>query len=176
MFAGKYGNAIGSGLVGGTASVAAGGDFAMGAVQGAMGRFLNDRAHSKAAQQESEFDRFNKFVRKQGVERRAGEDFIVEQVASKWNDLPASIRNYEPGGYGSIVDDKGHHIENQRLEGGYHLSVDVTNGPVNLHFDAYDPLKGPIENYKHWYHEVRRINNGSLKVLDPVNKYPDWNK
>ncbi len=45
MFAGKYGNAIGSGLVGGTASVAAGGDFAMGAVQGAMSRFLNDRAH-----------------------------------------------------------------------------------------------------------------------------------
>jgi hypothetical protein len=49
MFAGKYGNAIGSGLVGGTASVAAGGDFAMGAVQGAMSRYLNDRLeHSKA--------------------------------------------------------------------------------------------------------------------------------
>ncbi len=46
MFAGKYGNAIGSGLVGGTASVAAGGDFAMGAVQGAMSRFLNDDLHA----------------------------------------------------------------------------------------------------------------------------------
>ncbi len=45
MFAGKYGNAIGSALVGGTASVAGGGDFAMGAYQGVLSRFLNDCAH-----------------------------------------------------------------------------------------------------------------------------------
>lgn len=50
----------------------------------------------------------------------------------------------------------------------------LEGGPVNLHFDAYDPLNGPIANYKHWYYEVRRINSGGLKVYDPVNDYPDW--
>jgi hypothetical protein len=132
------------------------------------------RGHA-SAQKESEFDKFMKFTKSQGVERKPGDDFTVEQVAEKWSALPKSVRDYEPDSwYGKIVDDKGHHIENQRLPGGYHLSVDVTDGPVNLHFDAYDPLKGPGPNYNHWYHEVRRINNGKLKVLDPVNNNPDW--
>ncbi|MEZ5584264.1 MAG: hypothetical protein R3F37_17305 [Candidatus Competibacteraceae bacterium] len=45
------------------------------------------------------------------LNEKAGEDFIVEQVADKWSDLPENVRNYEPGGYGSIVDDLGHHVE-----------------------------------------------------------------
>jgi len=97
-------------------------------------------------------------------------------VAGKWSDLPKSVRDYEPGGYGSIVDDLGDHIQNQRLPGGYHLSVDAIKGPVNLHFDAYDPLNGPIDNYRHWYHEVRQIHNGSLTVPAPSKNHTDWGK
>ena len=77
--------------------------------------------------------------------------------------------------HGSIVDDMGHHIKNQRLPGGYHLSVDIPGGPVNLHFDAHDPLKGPRENYLHWKNEVRLINNGTLAVPKvPSNNHVDW--
>ena len=128
-----------------------------------------------ASGQKSEFDRFMDFTRKQSVERSADEDYTVEIIADRWEDLPTSIRGYEPGdSYGNFVDDKGHHIRNQRLPGGYHLTVDVPGGPVNLHFDAYDPLKGPIENYRHWANEVRKINSRTLRVLPPVNQFPDW--
>jgi hypothetical protein len=114
------------------------------------------------------------FVKSNGVERKAADDFVVEQVAENWKALPESVAGYEPAGYGGIVDDLGNHLRNQRLPGGYHLTVDLEGGPVNLHFDAYDPLNGPIANYKHWYYEMRRINSGGLKVYDPVNDYPDW--
>ena len=121
------------------------------------------------------FERFTVFVRMQNVERTPFQDFQVEQVAGSLDKIPDSIKDFEPGDFwGNYVDDEGHHIWNQRLPGGYHLTVDVTNGPVNLHFDAYDPLKGLKETNQHWYWEVRRIGVGKLKVHDPVNQYPDW--
>ena len=94
------------------------------------------------------------------------------------DDVPESIRNYEPSdAYGGFVDDKGHHLWNQRLPGGYHLTVDEVNGPVNLHYDAHDPLQGPIESFKHWYHEVKPINDGNIIVPEtPSNIHRDWER
>ena len=108
--------------------------------------------------------------------------FEIMSIASPFDaqsldDVPESIRNYEPGdAYGNFVDDKGHHLWNQRLPGGYHLTVDEVNGPVNLHFDAHDPLQGSIENFKHWYHEVKPINVKNETSKFAHNHYWFWLK
>ncbi len=132
-------------------------------------------APNSPANTKSEFDQFLDLARTQGVERKATDPVKVEQVAGKWSDLPDSVRGFVPDStWGKLVYDKGNHIENLRLPGGYHLTVDIKDGPVNLHYDAHDPLQGPWQNYLHWYNEVRNLNNGTLKELPPVNNNPDW--
>ena len=151
--------------------------YAMGALaQKASGSGSGGGAGGEAAN--DEFAEGMEFVKKQGVERSANEDFKAETVAQSLDDVPESIRNYEPGdAYGNFVDDKGHHLWNQRLPGGYHLTVDEVNGPVNLHYDAHDPLQGPIVNFKHWYHEVQPINDGKIIVPEtPSNIHRDWGR
>ena len=119
-------------------------------------------------------DEFLSFIRNQGIERKWWEDVIVERIAENLDDIPEGIRNWEPDDvWGRFVDDKGNHLWNQRLPGGYHLSVDRPNGPVNLHQDAMDPLKGPLHTYNHWQLEVQRINTSDMKEVF-VDNNPDW--
>ena len=169
-------NRVARAVIGVTYSDITGGKFANGAATAGFSRLFNDDPNRRreTARQEAEFDRFMIFVRNQGVERKVGDDFNSEIIAENWDDLPEAVRNYEPGGYGSIVDDRGYHIENQRLPGGYHLTVNKPGGVVSVHFDAHDPLKGPVENYKHWYNEVRRIDSGKLRELDADDFHTNW--
>jgi hypothetical protein len=114
-------------------------------------------------------------LHQQGVERKVTDPFKVETIAAKWSDLPESIRDWSPGDWwGDHVHSSGDHRQNQRLPGGYHLTVDGNDPQVHLHYDAYDPLQGPVQTLEHWYYEVRRLNNGSLKELPPVTANPMW--
>lgn len=100
-------------------------------------------------------NRFLSWLSTQGVERKADQPFIHEKIADSWNQLPEAVRNFEPKGFGGLVDDLGNHSHNQRLPGGYHLSTEGNDSAVHVHYDAFDPLKGPSEVYFHWYYEVR---------------------
>ena len=114
------------------------------------------------------------FIQQQGVERRYSDDVIHEQIADKWGDLPLSVRNYEPHDwYGPYVDDLGAHYDNQRLPGGYHVSTEFEGGPASVHRDAHDPLKGPLENLRHFLWEVLPPTGYERKSIHR-NVNPDW--
>jgi hypothetical protein len=126
----------------------------------------------------NEFDKFMDFLKKQGVERKnQNESFKFEKIADNWNDLPSSIRNYEPSsstgvyGYGDMVDDLGSHPKNQRLPEGYHLSVE-NDGKVYVHHDFYDPLNGYGETAGHIVLEY--IPKLDQKPQPGDNRHPDW--
>ncbi len=124
----------------------------------------------------SEFEVFIAFVRNQGVERSATADFVHEQIADRWEDVPQSVRNWEPDdAYGQLVDDLGAHEQNQRLPGGYHVSTDTPGGPVYVHQDAHDPLSGPMENYRHARYEVLPVSRGAIGSIHR-NARPDWRR
>ena len=184
-----------SAVTAGTVSEVTGGKFANGAMTAAFFSLVSSAAQRAASvrqgvhkttvsrgwdekQGQSEFDRFtNEFVRRQGVEREWYEDIKVEIVAENIDVLPASVRNFEPGdAIGNIVDDQGLHFWNQRLIGGYHLTVDKLGGPVYLHFDAFDPLVGVGSTIGHGVLEVAPLMMGITRELQPVNLYPDWGR
>jgi hypothetical protein len=147
-----------------------GGKFANGAATAAFGQTLNGNSEIQrdVDAQKSESDKFMNFMKKQGVERQANEPFIFEKIADDLSDLPDHIRNSEPVSiWGKIVDDMGNHSFNQRLPGGYHLSVD--QGAVNLHFDAFDPLNGPISTIQHGIFEVL-VHPGPPASIPDVNE------
>jgi RHS repeat-associated protein len=120
----------------------------------------------------SDFEQFNDFVKSQGVERNnANDPFIHEKIGDKWDDLPESIRNYEPGDpWGNLVDDLGLHGKNQRLDDGYHVTEEK-NGEVRVHQDVHDPLNGLIETLQHFFGEV--LNNPGNNYTD---NFSDWRK
>ena len=121
------------------------------------------------------FENFMNFIRRQEVEREAHEPFIVEEIAENWDDLPEVVRNWEPDDpWGQYVDDRGNHEENQRLPGGYHLTVDEPDGPVNLHFDRHDPLTGPNATDRHGTWEVLPLVLGITEEGEPENNKSDW--
>ncbi len=78
------------------------------------------------------------------------------------NKVPNSIKNYEPGtGWGNWVHDKGLHKGwQQRLPdpnggGSYHLAVDdPTTGIAYGHYDAFNPMNGPLDTLLHGALEV----------------------
>jgi hypothetical protein len=118
------------------------------------------------------------FIKQQGVERKnQNEPFKFEKIADDWNDLPSSVRNYEPSsdtgvyGHGDIVDDMGSHPKNQRLPAGYHLSVE-SDGKVYVHHDFYDPANGYRETANHIFREY--IPNTDQKPQSGNDQYPDW--
>ena len=138
-------------------------------------------------------DQFQNFIRWQGTEREASEDFISERITSKsWEELPIEIQNYEPNlknvlgfrnPYSGMVDDMGAHTENQRFPGGYHIASEEGHLGVDVHFDAHDPLYGPIPNGLHFL-EVRALANGDIKNIHyphettgnehDEGRFPDW--
>ncbi len=138
-----------------------------------------------------DLDRFRSFITLQGTERAVGDDFVMEKIADNWEDLPETVRNYEPDGrWASFVDDKGDHAGNQRFEGGYHIHTEenadgeVLNG-VYLHFDAHDPMVSFNEMLRHNSNEVDRIKSGDLSETympppgsSPQNSgaHPDYDK
>ncbi|MDR2313913.1 MAG: RHS repeat-associated core domain-containing protein [Spirochaetaceae bacterium] len=118
------------------------------------------------ASDKKEFDEFMDFIRQQRVERDGPKDlFIHEKIAESWNDLPESVRNYEPGKpWGNFVDDLGFHGKNQRVDDGYHVTQEADG--IYVHQDYYDPIKGPGETLKHFFGEV---------LVNPGNDYDDRN-
>jgi len=116
-----------------------------------------------------DFSEFMDFLSKQGVERTdVSEPFRIEKIADDWMNLPESVREYEPENlWGKFVDDMGNHEQNQRLPGGYHVTVD--DGSVYVHYDVHDANAGPKENIKHVLNEV--INDPGSKFVDDK---PDW--
>lgn len=117
----------------------------------------------------NKFNRFMEFLSKQRINRGAFDPWIFEKIADSWNQLPKSIRTYEPKSWwGQIVDDMGNHAGNQqRLPGGYHLTVDE-GGVVWVHKDFHDPLKGISETINHW---------SELKIKEYIEQdvSSDWN-
>jgi hypothetical protein len=128
---------------------------------------------SQSDPKQSGFDRFNDFVKNQGVERTADQDVVHERIADSLDQIPESVRNWEPDdAYGRAVDDLGAHEFNQRLPGGYHVTTEMSGGPVSVHQDAHDPLRGPLENYRHFRHEVIPLTRGTLNSTH-VNRNTD---
>ena len=136
---------------------------------------------------------FRFFIENQSVERGMHDDFIFEQVASSWEELPVEIRQYEPTGrnifggetpYPGWVDDVGSHGEEQRFFGGYHLADEEDNPKVEVHFDAADSLRGPFQNLIHGY----EVGLGAVGIIDSVHypsedaspdnegRHPDWHR
>ena len=122
------------------------------------------------APQTDVFESFMDFIREQGVERENPTDpFIQEKVADSWEEgIPEVVRDHEPGTFwGNIVDDQGNHQQNQRLPGGYHLTVDRNEEQVYVHHDVHDPTSGFAEFLSH----LGEVNSESL---DPEDRHPDW--
>jgi uncharacterized protein RhaS with RHS repeats len=120
------------------------------------------------ADEREDFDRFMDFLREQGVERGVTDPFIHEQITDDWDNLPQDVRDWTPGDpWGDYVVDKGNHDRNRRLPGGYHVTQDG-DGPVAVHFDAHNPLNGPIETFDHGMSEV------NIQNLPIINVYDDW--
>ena len=72
--------------MGGTITQESGGKFANGARTGAFSMMLTNRnIEQQLNPQKGDFDKFMDFIKKQGVERSADENFKVEQVAGKWS-------------------------------------------------------------------------------------------
>ena len=112
---------------------------------------------AEANQGKNEFDQFKDFLSEQGVDRKASEPFIHEKIAGSKNDLPESVLNFEPDGpwnWMTNADDKGNHIWNQRLPGGYHLTIDKGLEGVYVHQDYHDPTRSLSHALNHWRHEV----------------------
>ncbi|NHN38974.1 RHS repeat-associated core domain-containing protein [Pseudomaricurvus alcaniphilus] len=182
--AGSYADTVrvmSAAVLGGTISAATGGKFANGATTAAFATMFNEAAGAARRSQRqalqarrAQFNKFMGFVRAQGVERGASDDFIFEQIASDLSDLPDVILDdWEPGGiYAPLVDDLGDHVFNQRLPGGYHLTVDHDIPGVQLHYDAHDPMAGPLENIMHGF-EVWDVKQGNINKVYR-NDYPDW--
>ena len=173
-FGGTSARVIAAAVVGGTASRLGGGKFANGAVTGAFMWMYNHETGERHEHEDGEeFDRFMRFVRGQGGERESWNDpFIHELIATDWMQLPDEIRNYEPEGWWNDtfnVDDIGHHDLNQRLPGGYHLTVDARHPGVHVHHDVHDPVVGPWSNAKHGI-EVQRARGAPIHR----NQFPNW--
>lgn len=82
-------------------------------------------------------------------------------------------RQFEPDDiYGQAVDDLGAHEFNQRLPRGYHVTTEMSGGPVSVHQDAFDPLQGPAQNFQHFTQEVIPLIRGKLQSIH-VNRYED---
>lgn len=138
-------------------------------------------------------DQFQHFIRWQDVERGVHDDFVTEQVAGSWEALPQEVRDYEPTAvnifgaqtpYPGWVDDVGAHPENQRFYGGYHIATEEGHPRVELHFDAYDSLRGPLQNAAHGY-EVGLLGTGIIGVVhhpEPTapasdeGRFADWER
>jgi hypothetical protein len=122
---------------------------------------------------DDEFDKFMMFLEEQDVKREfPNEAYKHEKIADNWNDLPESVKKYEPGTlWGNTVDDMGDHDHNQRLPGGYHLSEDKNYPGVYVHHDVIDPLKRPSETLDHKLFEADMAPDSSESRVD---KYPDW--
>lgn len=126
----------------------------------------------KDVQNTDQFQEYMDFVKKQGVERTADQPFILEKVHDSLDGVPDFIKNYEPkDAWGGLADDLGAHGWNQRLPGGYHLGIDKGDPNVYLHFDAYNPLNGPVSTVQHGVFEVYRH-----PAPTPQDNYPDWSQ
>jgi RHS repeat-associated protein len=133
-------------------------------------------ASDKTTNKDPEFEEFMDFLHQQGVYRVNPEDeFIFEKIDSNWDNMPKSVREYEPGTFwGNIVDDMGNHPQNQRLPDGYHISLEK-DGYVYVHRDTIDPTNGLIETILHNIKEV--LTHPSAEPSYPRDdKYPDWSE
>jgi len=83
------------------------------------------------------------------------EPFRHFPVAPNRDALP-NRGNYDVGNrWGNLVDDSGLHGWNQRIPGGWHLTVDEGHGnTVWAHYDAYDSTAGFLQNVQHMYYEA----------------------
>lgn len=130
---------------------------------------------STSAAAGGELNTFLDQLRQLNTERKSTDPYLFAVVTNKLANLPEFLKNWKPGNlWGNYVYDMGDHDWNLRLPGGYHLSMDGGDGQVYLHYDAYDPLEGPIQTLLHWFHEVRNLNNGTLEEQPaPVGDHPD---
>jgi hypothetical protein len=115
----------------------------------------NEERKARKIQEANEFNDFMGFLDEQGVRRDDPMSaFKYEKIAEKWENLPKSVRNFNPKEFwAKLVARLGLHFGWQlRLPGGYHIAEE--HGGVYVHHDVNDPLEGPNETKEHNKTEV----------------------
>ena len=114
-------------------------------------------------------DEFLAFLRIQGVERHVDFPYVYEKIADKWEDIPQAAKDFKPGKiWGDYAVDVGVHVKNQRLPGGYHITVDEVGGAVYVHYDAFDPSKGLVDIIYHVLYDMGRYSSSNLTTNQVV--------